>query len=260
VTVIRGNLALLRRESVPEATRREAVLEADEEAARMGRLVTDLLLLARADAGELPSLDRAPVDLAELAREVVDRIRLSAERRFDVTTSGACTVLGDRERLRQLIANLVENAVRYTRAGGEISVQVVAGPAARLQQPAAGARFRSAGGPLLVDSAAVLTVSDNGIGISATDLPHVFERFYRADKARSRAGGGSGLGLSIAEYIAHAHGGSIEVSSGGQNRGSTFRVLLPLLEVEEKSSAAVSPRTRRRNASSARPPVKQPSL
>ena len=75
----------------------------------------------------------------------------------------------------------------------------------------------------------VLTVSDSGIGIASDDLPHVFERFYRADKARSRAGGGSGLGLAIALYIAQAHAGSIEAASGGPNQGSTFRVRLPLM-------------------------------
>ena len=76
---------------------------------------------------------------------------------------------------------------------------------------------------------AVLSVSDTGIGIASDDLPHVFERFYRADKARSRAGGGSGLGLSIARYIAQAHAGTIDAQSDGANRGSTFRVRLPLL-------------------------------
>jgi two-component system, OmpR family, sensor kinase len=227
ITIIRGNLALLRRSGVADETRREAVLEADEEAARMGRLVGDLLLLARADAGELPSLDAASVDLAELAREVVERAHSAApERHIAVSASAPCVIVGDRERLRQLVANLVENAVRYTPASGRIDVRVEPEPPAGLQRTASGARFRSTGSSPM--ATAVLTVSDTGIGISPADLPHVFERFYRADKARSRAGGGSGLGLSIAAYIARAHGGTIEAASEGTNRGSTFRVRLPL--------------------------------
>src|SRR5437867_4282648 len=123
ITIIRGNLALLRRAGVPEATRGEAVVEAEEEAARMGRLVGDLLLLARADAGEPPTLQREPVDLAELATEVVERARpQAADRRLKLAIEGSCTVLGDRDRLKQLIANLVENAVRYTPTNGRIEV------------------------------------------------------------------------------------------------------------------------------------------
>src|SRR5919202_5503069 len=86
-------------------------------------------------------------------------------------------------------------------------------------------------------SCASLTVTDSGIGISASDLPHVFERFYRADKARSRAHGGSGLGLSIAAYIAQAHRGSIDATSDGPNHGSTFQVRLPLLDAPVEATA-----------------------
>ena len=119
ITIIRGNLALLRRERVPEETRHEAVLEAEEEAARMGRLVGDLLLLARADAGEAPSLRHVPVDVAEIATEVIDQARqMAGNRELTMSSAGGCMVLGDRDRLKQLLANLVENAIRYTPGQG----------------------------------------------------------------------------------------------------------------------------------------------
>jgi signal transduction histidine kinase len=229
ITVIRGNLALLRRDSVPDVARREAIVEAEEEAARMGRLVGDLLLLARADAGELPRMQREPVDLAELAAEVVDRARpTAAERRLSLVSDAPCVVMGDRDRLKQLIANLVENAIRYTPRNGRIDVRVSGGPPPGVQQPARSARSRNARGSGDSTGMALLSITDSGIGISPTDLPHVFERFYRADKARSRAHGGTGLGLSIAQYVVQAHGGTIRAASEGTNRGSTFTVQLPL--------------------------------
>jgi len=135
-------------------------------------------------------------------------------------------VLGDRDRLKQLVANLVDNAVRYTAGRGQIHVQVAG---AALQQPADTARLRTARAFSMGPATLSLAVTDTGIGIAPSDLPHVFERFYRADKARSRAHGGSGLGLSIAQYIAQAHGGRIDALSDGANRGSTFQVQLPLI-------------------------------
>jgi two-component system, OmpR family, sensor kinase len=231
ITIIRGNLALLKRDAVPEATRREAVVEAEEESARMGRLVGDLLLLARADAGGLPALKREPVDLSELASEVVEQARPRADgRRMTLTAVGWCVVSGDRDQLKQLIANLVENAVRYTPDTGLVEVRLT-GPSLRteVQQQARSGRSLGARDAGTSTDMALLTVSDSGIGISPTDLPHVFERFYRADKARSRAHGGTGLGLSIAQYIVQVHGGSIDAISEGTNRGSAFTVRLPLL-------------------------------
>ncbi len=240
ITIIRGNLALLRRDSVPEAARREAVVEAEEEAARMGRLVGDLLLLARADAGEQPSMQRESVDLGELAAEVVDRARpLAGDRRLSLSIEARSLVMGDRDRLKQLIANLVENAIRYTLKNGRIDVRVSAtGPLQQTARPVRSRNARDSGGS---HAMAQISISDSGIGISPTDLPHVFERFYRADKARSRAHGGTGLGLSIAQYIVHAHGGTIQVASDGANRGATFTVNLPLTAAPESGRRAARP-------------------
>ena len=242
ITIIRGNLALLRRTGVPETTRAEAVVEAEEEAARMGRLVGDLLLLARADAGEPSSLQREPVDMAELVGEVVEQARPRTDaRRISLETHGRCIVLGDRDRLKQLIANLVENAIRYTPKTGRIDVSVMGAPdGSGVQQPGAAVRSRNARGTSASTDMAILTVADSGIGISPADLPHVFERFYRADKARSRAHGGTGLGLSIAQYIAQVHGGSIQAASEGANRGSTFSVRLPLMPDHARRATASS--------------------
>jgi signal transduction histidine kinase len=239
ITIIRGNLALLRRTGVPEATRAEAVVEAEEEAARMGRLVGDLLLLARADAGEPSSLQHESVDLAEVVGEVVEQARPRADvRQVTFETHGRCVVLGDRDRLKQLIANLVENAIRYTPKTGRIDVTI---SGSGVQQPGAAVRSRNARGTSASTDMAILTVADSGIGISPADLPHVFERFYRADKARSRAHGGTGLGLSIAQYIAQAHGGSIQAASEGANRGSTFSLRLPLMpEAARRASASTA--------------------
>jgi signal transduction histidine kinase len=122
---------------------------------------------------------------------------------LSVTVDGAVPVLGDQARLRQVFFNLLDNAIKYTREGGSVEVRV-------------GER----------GSMAVAVVRDTGIGIPPEHLPHVFDRFYRVDKARSRAEGGSGLGLSIARSIVEAHGGQIELTSA-PGRGATCTVSLP---------------------------------
>lgn len=254
ITIIRGNLALLRRDDavVPAATRREAILEAEDEAARMGRLVGDLLFLARADAGETPSLQREEVDLSELAREVVERVRPQARgQALHLAADSPCVVGGDRDRLRQLLANLLENAIRYTPPGGRIDVSVRSAPAGNSVQHRRGfARSRSAREGREDLEMALVEVRDSGIGIAPSDLPHLFERFYRADKARSRAQGGSGLGLSIAEYIVHAHGGTIAASSDGPDRGSTFAVCLPMIARAQRGKRTANSAGERRTAMS----------
>ncbi|MBV9355666.1 MAG: HAMP domain-containing histidine kinase [Chloroflexi bacterium] len=259
LTVIRGNLALLRRPDLGREAQRESVVEAEEEAARMGRLVDDLLLLARADAGELPALRSERVDLQALAQDVVDQARAAAgARRLSVATGASVWVEGDRDRLKQLLANLVENALRYTPETGSVMVSVTpeVGPAP-LQRSATAGRSPSGIARMAL---AHLTVTDTGIGISPNDLPHVFERFYRVDRARSRAQRGSGLGLSIAQYIARAHAGWIEAASAGPNRGSTFHVRLPMVPADSGqvvARPAVAPR--RPAAFSAAPASDHPS-
>jgi signal transduction histidine kinase len=133
-------------------------------------------------------------------------------------------VLGDSDRLKQLILNLVDNAIKYTPAGGKVMMSLSK-----------------------EDGRAQLVVEDTGIGIPAVDLPHIFDRFYRVDKARTRAQGGSGLGLSIAKWIVEAHGGRIEVESK-VGAGTTFRVYLPVLKrptrihsVGDEESVAIKP-------------------
>ena len=175
---------------------------------RMTELVEALLTLARADEGRA-ELHREPVDLRAIVDEVRETGELLAEQggvTMEVAMPDGAVVLPvDRSRMRELILNLVENAVKYTPRGGSV----------RLQLGAAGGRV-------------LLSVADTGIGVAPGDLAHIFDRFWRADAARTRTGerSGTGLGLAICKWIAEAHGGSIEVQSR-PGRGTTFTVMLP---------------------------------
>ncbi|MHB1416503.1 MAG: sensor histidine kinase [Chloroflexota bacterium] len=205
LTTIRGNLEFVRRSrALPPELRDEALADALSEAERMARLVGDLLALARADTGQ--ALDMQPVQLGEVVRDVYGELMPRAGHvRLQLDGTGEATVWGDRDRLKQVVLILADNALKYTPAGGRVTVSV------RQEQ-----------------GIARLQVADSGIGIGAEDLPHLFERFYRADKARARDGGGTGLGLAIASAIVERHNGSIEVRST-PGTGSTFMVSLPLL-------------------------------
>ena len=173
-------------------------------AQQMRRLAESLLQLARFDAGQEP-MRRSIVDLAENARVCVGRIGpLAKERGIKINCDlGPAKTFGDTDRLDQLITNLLTNAIHYNKPGGQICVNTCA-----------------------VNDAAVLTIADTGKGIAPEDLPHIFERFYRADKSRSRADGHFGLGLAICKAIIDADGGSIDVSSEF-GVGTTFTVRLP---------------------------------
>lgn len=179
----------------------------EREARRMGLLVEDLLMLARLD--EQRPLDRSPVDLLAVAADAVHNARAVAPERtitLDIIDGpGTPEVLGDDARLRQVLSNLVTNALTHTPPGADVTVRV--GTA---------------------DTDAVLEVVDTGPGLDPDDRERVFERFYRADASRTRASGGSGLGLSIVAALVAAHGGKVEVESE-QGVGSTFRVRIPRL-------------------------------
>ena len=177
-----------------------------EEVDRLGRLAEELLTLARAEAGEA-KLHIEPVDLSQLAHDVVGHLCVLAEERqqfLEAEPKEPVVARGDRIALRQAVVNLVDNAIKYS-------------PDSHLHHP----RHRPAG-----PDAAYIEVRDEGPGLSEEDRQRVFERFYRVDKSRSRHMGGTGLGLSLVEWTALAHGGSIELDTE-VGRGSTFRLILP---------------------------------
>jgi two-component system phosphate regulon sensor histidine kinase PhoR len=172
---------------------------------RMGALVEDLLELSRLESGERPPV-REPVDVAEVADDVAASFAELAERKgltLACQHKPAPTVTTDGDRLRRILENLVENAVKYTPAGGSVRIETCGG-----------------GG------AAQVVVSDDGPGIPPEHLPRIFERFYRVDKARSRDLGGTGLGLSIVKHLAESIGATVSVASD-VGRGTRFTVLLP---------------------------------
>jgi signal transduction histidine kinase len=203
VSVVRSAADVsLGRDHRDEGEYREALAMIGHEARRLGRLVEDMLVLARADAGGYP-LRPVNLYLDELVtdcRRTLDA--LAAERQVSVRTQPLPEIpfLGDEELLKRMLVNLVQNAVRHTRAGGVVSIDLSNG------------------------SAIAIDVTDEGPGIAAEDRERIFDRFVQLD--RSRRGSGSGLGLPIARWIAEAHGGALTVESSG-SAGSTFRVVLP---------------------------------
>nr|WP_269128971.1 HAMP domain-containing sensor histidine kinase [Nonomuraea sp. K271] len=247
LTSIRGFAELYRhgdREPDPAVARILSRIEGEAE--RMGVLVEDLLLLARLDQER--ALDLTEVDLHVVVGDVVHGARARAPGRPIelVLDERPVRVTGDEHRLHQVVANLVGNAVAHTPAGTAVRVTVGetgsgttnaapwagSGTMGAGTEAGAGAEARSGtsdagawAGARVSGAAAVIEVRDAGPGIAAEHLPHVFDRFYRADAARSRDSGGTGLGLAIAAALVEAHGGRIEARSGD---GTTFRVILPV--------------------------------
>jgi two-component system OmpR family sensor kinase len=191
----------------------------EQESARMGVLVEDMLLLARLD--QQRPLERRPVDLLTLAADAVQDARIIAPDRSIELSVGSATaflVLGDEVRLRQVIGNLMSNALTHTPDGTPVTVRILAGP----REPV---------------PSIVLEVTDHGPGLSADQADRVFERFYRADQARTRKAGGTGLGLAIVAALVAAHGGTVALRTA-PGEGATFRVTLPLAPEAQRDEPA----------------------
>ncbi|MFB9209169.1 sensor histidine kinase [Nonomuraea spiralis] len=230
LTSIRGFAELYHHgQGARDAVAERLLRRIEAEAERMGVLVEDMLLLARLD--QEPTLEPTVVDLHVLAGDVVHAAQARDRERPIrlVVSEEPVFVLGDEHRLHQVIANLVGNAMRHTAPDAEIRVEVAPRAVAGVPSPGV---VHAGGGPAAHTRAALVEVRDEGQGIEAGHLPHVFDRFYRADPGRSRDSGGTGLGLAIAAALVQAHDGRIEVTSV-PGRGTTFRVLLPLEQHRE---------------------------
>src|SRR5438067_5160472 len=207
LTVLQGDLESVARTSSNLPTEiRDTIGSALEESHRLTKIVENLLAISRLEAGEArKQLER--LDFAELARSTADQMRLLAEEKhihLDCNGAEPVEVEAGPARLKQVVVNLLDNAIKYTPESGRVSISV-----------------------MKQDGRAVFEIADTGIGISPDDLPHIFDRFYRADKARSRQMGGTGLGLSIVRPICLAHDGQVKVQST-EGQGSVFHIELPL--------------------------------
>jgi len=232
LTTIRGYAELSRSGAISaDADRRAAVVRIEAEAVRMGVLVDDLLLLARLD--QQRPLEHAPVDVVELVDAAAAALRAAApDRTVTVSVPESVVVAGDGARLRQVVDNLLTNARVHTAEGSPVAVTVTAGA-----------------------TTATVTVTDQGPGMSAEDLAHATERFYRGDPSRTRRNGaGSGLGLSIVQAIVDAHGGSLAVASAPE-LGTTITVTLPLMvgSTAQPQSSTAPQSTSRAQPSAASP-------
>lgn len=204
LTVIKGNADLMRRmNSLDE----ESLTSIDQEAGRLSRLVGGLLLLAQAESGKLTLVEK-PVELDMLVTEVFQEMSVLAKNKVHLHLNEIDQVIvkGDRDRLKQVFINLVANAIQYTPPGGDVFLSLER-----------------------IGEQGRVICRDTGPGIPADDLPHIFERFYRAEKSRTRGRtAGFGLGLSIANWIVERHGGRIEVKSK-EGQGTAFAIWLPVV-------------------------------
>lgn len=211
LTILRGELEAIVQEPELSSEIRESISTSLEETVRLAKIVENLLAISRLDAGEA-QIEKVCFDFAELVATTSEHMKLLAEDKqitlsYNVNKAKKIEVCGDRAKIKQVVVNLLDNAIKYTLEGGKVDLNVTT-----------------------KNSSAILEVSDNGIGIPKNALVHIFERFYRVDKARSRQMGGCGLGLSIVKSICLAHGGQINVESK-EGKGSLFQVELPLAKL-----------------------------
>jgi heavy metal sensor kinase len=224
LTVLKGEIEVALRSLRDPAEYQRVLGTVLEEVESMARLVDDLLLLSRADAGVL-RWDAGPVELDRLVEEVAKEGEIlgrGKQVRVTIQALEPLVVQGDDQRLKQLLRNLVDNGVKYTPAGGQVTLAL---RAVRRERSESNSKLETRNS--ISSDWAEIEVRDTGVGIPPEALPRVFERFYRVDPARSREAGGAGLGLCIVKTIGEAHHGTIAVRSspGG---GSTFTVRLPL--------------------------------
>jgi len=215
VAILMGETELAVNDLLDHEECKAALRSRREELQRMAQIVDDLLVLSQFDHGE-QTLQVKPLDFSDLVIEVCEQQRKQAKSKgvtLELTETVPVNIEGDSSRLRQMVRNVLDNAIKYTPAGGRVTVEL---------DHSNGKEFR-------------LSVSDTGIGIPVAALPHIFDRFYRVDQARTRGEGGSGLGLSIVKQIIEAHGGSVSVKSD-IGMGTVMTLTLP------NSKLAAAPR------------------
>jgi signal transduction histidine kinase len=223
LTILKGEVEVMLRKERTSQEYQQTLKSNLEEINRMSQIVEDLLLLSKADTGEI-QLNRKDINLTEIVAEVVAQMNILARsRELYLTASNHQQdfhIFGDALRIRELFMNLIENGIKYTEEGGSVHITLqeeFASPARNNMDPLGGETGRFV----------KIIVSDTGIGIAEEDRERIFNRFFRVDKARSREQGGSGLGLSISKWIVEAHQGEIKVESE-LGKGSSFIVRLPL--------------------------------
>jgi two-component system OmpR family sensor kinase len=205
LTIMRGELEQILFEPELTPSVRDSVGSTLEEIGRMAKIVENLLTIARLDSGA-DAIDPKLADVSALCHWVVEQMHLLAEEKHIVmrVDTTPITTLIDTARMKQVLVNLIDNAIKYTPPGGTVEVT-----------------------SFVSERMAIIEVTDTGIGIQPAELPHVFDRFFRADKVRSRVSGGAGLGLSIVKAICNAHGGAITLQST-EGIGTVVRIELPI--------------------------------